>query len=551
MQVTFPKLGLEFMVNSTAFSIGTFEVKWYGIIIATGLMLAVFYGLKKAPYYHVDPDKLLDAIIVGVVCAVIGARLYYVAFTWDYFKDDPLRIITDFHEGGLAIYGGIIGGLLGGGIVAYVKKINILACLDLAALGFLIGQGIGRWGNFMNQEAFGTPTDLPWGMVSVNTGNVAVHPRFLYESLWCLLGFVLLHFFSKKFQQYKGQVFFIYLSWYGFERMIVEGLRTDSLYLPFNIFGYTPRVSQLLSAVIFIAGVILLIIFRNRKDVMGAMIIDGKMVSTKVKDEVREEIKALKDKGIRTTLAVVIVGDNPASRVYVNNKKKACEYTGIESLEFALPGTTTQDELLKLVDELNKREDVNGILVQLPLPKQIDEKAVIEAIDPRKDVDAFHKSNVGRIMIGDYDFLPCTPAGVMELLKAYDIDPKGKDCVVIGRSNIVGKPMAMLLLHADGTVTVTHSKTLNLKKITQRADILVAAIGKAKFVTSDMVKAGAVVIDVGMNRDKDGKLCGDVDFDKVKDKASAITPVPGGVGPMTIAVLMKNTLKAVKLQNKC
>ncbi|MBR3988139.1 MAG: bifunctional methylenetetrahydrofolate dehydrogenase/methenyltetrahydrofolate cyclohydrolase FolD [Clostridia bacterium] len=551
MTVTFPKLGLEFFVNSTAFSIGSFEVKWYGVIIATGLLLAVLYAMKRAPYFGVNTDKLLDAVIVGVLCAVVGARLYYVAFTWDYFKDDPLKIITDFHQGGLAIYGGIIGGLLGGGLVAWKKKINVLACLDLASLGFLIGQGMGRWGNFMNQEAFGTPTDLPWGMVSANTGGVAVHPCFLYESLWCLLGFVLLHFFSKKLQSYKGQVFFMYLVWYGFERMLVEGLRTDSLYLPFSIAGFTPRVSQLLSAFIVVAGVVLLIVFRNRKDMFGAMIIDGKMVSTKVKDEVRDEVKALKEKGIKATLAVVIVGDDPASRVYVNNKKKACEYTGIESLEFALPGETTQEELLKLVDELNNREDVNGILVQLPLPKQIDEKAIIEAIDPKKDVDAFHKANVGRIMIGDYDFLPCTPAGVMELLKAYDIDPKGKECVILGRSNIVGKPMAMLLLHADGTVTVTHSRTLNLKKVTNRADILVAAIGKPRFVTADMIKQGAVVIDVGINRDKDGKLCGDVDFDKVKDKASAITPVPGGVGPMTIAVLMKNTLKAVKLQNKC
>lgn len=551
MQVTFPKLGLEFLINSTAFSIGSFEVKWYGVIIATGLLLAVLYGMKRAPYFGVDPDKLLDAIIVGVLCAVVGARLYYVAFTWDYFKDDPLRIITDFHEGGLAIYGGIIGGLLGGGIVAKVKKINVFACLDLAALGFLIGQGIGRWGNFTNQEAFGTPTDLPWGMASANTGNIAVHPCFLYESLWCLAGFVLLHYFSKRFVKFKGQIFLMYLVWYGLERTFVEGLRTDSLYLPFNIFGYTPRVSQLLSALLVVAGIALLIIFRNRRDRFGAMIIDGKMVSTKVKDEVKEEVLALKDKGIKATLAVVIVGDDPASRVYVNNKKKACEYTGIESLEFALPGETTQEELLKLVYELNSREDVNGILVQLPLPKHIDENAIIEAIDPKKDVDAFHKANVGRIMIGDYDFLPCTPAGVMELLKAYDINPEGKECVILGRSNIVGKPMAMLLLHANGTVTVTHSRTLNLKKVTSRADILVAAIGKARFVTADMVKAGAVVIDVGINRDKDGKLCGDVDFDKVAPKASAITPVPGGVGPMTIAVLMKNTLKAVKLQNNC
>ena len=548
MQVTFPKLGLEFFIDSVAFSIGSFEVKWYGIIIATGLLLAVIYAMKRASFFRVNTDKLLDAVIVGVLCGVVGARLYYVIFSWDYFKGDPIRIITDFREGGLAIYGGVIGGLLGGGLMAWKNKLNVLACMDLAVLGFLIGQGMGRWGNFMNQEAFGTPTDLPWGMVSANTDYKAVHPCFLYESLWCLLGFVLLHFFSKKFQKYKGQIFFMYLVWYGFERMFVEGLRTDSL--PVNVFGFTFRVSQLLSALLVIAGIVLLIIFRNRKDEFGAMIIDGKMVSTKVKDEVRDEIKALNEKGIKATLAVVIVGDDPASRVYVNNKKKACEYTGIQSLEFALPGTTTQEELLKLVDELNKREDVNGILVQLPLPKQIDENAIIEAIDPRKDVDAFHKANVGRIMIGDYDFLPCTPAGVMELLKAYDINPEGKECVVLGRSNIVGKPMAMLLLHANGTVTVTHSRTLNLKKVTNRADILVAAIGKPRFVTADMVKEGAVVIDVGINRDKDGKLCGDVDFDKVQNKASAITPVPGGVGPMTIAVLMKNTLKAVKLQQK-
>lgn len=551
MIVSFPGLGLEFFINSTAFLIGSFEVKWYGIIIATGLMLAVLYGLKRAAYYNINPDEFLDAIIVGVICAIIGARLYYVAFSWDYFKDDPLRIITDFHQGGLAIYGGIIGGLLGGCFVAKLKKLNIFACLDLAALGFLIGQGIGRWGNFTNQEAFGTPTTLPWGMSSINTGSVAVHPCFLYESLWCLLGFVILHFFSKKHQKYKGQIFLMYLVWYGTERTVVEGLRTDSLYLPFSIGDFTPRVSQMLSAVLALAGIAMLIVFRNRKDRFGAMIIDGKAVSQKVKGEVAAEIKVLKEKGVKATLAVVIVGDDPASRVYVNNKKKACEYTGIESLEFALPGNTTQRELLDLVKELNQRADVNGILVQLPLPKQIDEKAVIEAIDPKKDVDAFHKSNVGRIMIGDYDFLPCTPAGVMELLKAYDINPEGKECVVIGRSNIVGKPMAMLLLHASGTVTVAHSKTVNLKKVTSRADILVAAVGKARFVTADMVKSGATVIDVGMNRDKNGKLCGDVDFDKVKLKASAITPVPGGVGPMTIAVLMKNTLKAVKLQNNC
>lgn len=280
-----------------------------------------------------------------------------------------------------------------------------------------------------------------------------------------------------------------------------------------------------------------------------AIIIDGKKVSAQVKEQVRIETDELVKKGIKPGLAVIIVGDDPASRVYVNNKKKACEKVGFLSKEFALPATTTQDELLALVNELNEDKEINGILCQLPLPKGLDEKAVIEAISPLKDVDAFHASNVGKIMIGDYDFLPCTPAGVMEMLHSYNIPVEGKECVVIGRSNIVGKPMAMLLLHENGTVTITHSRTKNLKEVTKRADILVAAIGKPKFVTADMVKEGAVVIDVGMDRDENGKLCGDVDFENVKEKCSAITPVPGGVGPMTIAVLMKNTLKACKIQN--
>ena len=277
-------------------------------------------------------------------------------------------------------------------------------------------------------------------------------------------------------------------------------------------------------------------------------LLDGKLVSQHVKDEIRKETDALRAKGEEITLAVIIVGDDPASRVYVNNKKKACEYVGFRSLEFALPAETTQDELIALIHELNGREDVNGILCQLPVPKHIDDKAVIAAIDVRKDVDAFSAYNVGKILIGDYDFLPCTPAGVMEILRYYGIDPEGKRCVVIGRSNIVGKPMAALLMHANGTVTVTHTKTRDLGGITRQADILVASVGKAKTVTADMVKDGAVVIDVGMNRDENGKLCGDVDFNSVKEKCSAITPVPGGVGPMTIAMLMKNTLKAYRVQ---
>ena len=278
-------------------------------------------------------------------------------------------------------------------------------------------------------------------------------------------------------------------------------------------------------------------------------LLDGKIVSASVKDRIRDEVAALKEQGREITLAVIIVGNDPASRVYVNNKKKACEYVGFRSLEYALPEETTQDELIALIKELNGRSDVNGILCQLPVPKHIDDKAVIAAIDVSKDVDAFSAYNVGKILIGDYDFLPCTPAGVMEILRYYDIAVKGKNCVVIGRSNIVGKPMAALLMHANGTVTVTHSRTRELSEITKKADILVAAVGKAKFVTADMVKDGAVVIDVGMNRDGDGKLCGDVDFDSVNEKCSYITPVPGGVGPMTIAMLMQNTLKAYHIQN--
>ena len=279
-------------------------------------------------------------------------------------------------------------------------------------------------------------------------------------------------------------------------------------------------------------------------------IIDGKKVSANVKERVRLECERLvKEHGVTPGLAVVIVGDDPASRVYVNNKKKACELVGFKSEEYALPAETTQEELLSLVDTLNNKDDINGILVQLPLPKHLDDKSVIERISPKKDVDAFHAVNVGKIMLGEYDFLPCTPAGVMEMLHQYEIPVEGKQCVVIGRSNIVGKPMGMLLLHENGTVTICHSRTANLKEVCQRADILVAAVGRAKFVTADMVKDGAVVIDVGMNRDENGKLCGDVDFENVKDKCSYITPVPGGVGPMTIATLMKNTIKACKLQN--
>lgn len=279
-----------------------------------------------------------------------------------------------------------------------------------------------------------------------------------------------------------------------------------------------------------------------------ANLINGKEISASVRERVKTETAEFIQKtGVTPGLAVILVGDDPASKIYVGNKKKACLEVGFNSFEHILPASTTQEELMSLIDKLNADPSVHGILCQLPLPKHLDEQAVINAISPKKDVDAFHPANVGKIMIGNYDFLPCTPAGVMELIHSTGVSVSGKKCVVVGRSNIVGKPMAMLLLHENGTVTVCHSRTKDLKSECLKADILVAAVGKAKLITADMVKDGAVVIDVGMNRDENGKLCGDVDFESVSEKASYITPVPGGVGPMTIAMLMKNTLTAAKI----
>lgn len=278
-----------------------------------------------------------------------------------------------------------------------------------------------------------------------------------------------------------------------------------------------------------------------------AKIIDGKQISLDIKNELKEKVAKYKEQGIEITLAVVKVGNDPASAVYVRNKEKACEYVGINSKTLALPEETTEEELLNVVKELNEDKNVNGILVQLPLPKHIDESKVLLTIDSTKDVDGFHPVNVGKMVIGEDTFLPCTPAGIIEMIKRTDIDIEGKKCVVIGRSNIVGKPMAMLMLKENATVTIAHSRTKDLKEVTKRADIIVAAIGKAKFVTADYVKEGAVVIDVGMDRDENGKLCGDVDFESVSKVASAITPVPGGVGPMTVTMLLVNCLRSVEL----
>ena len=278
------------------------------------------------------------------------------------------------------------------------------------------------------------------------------------------------------------------------------------------------------------------------------LLIDGKKISTEIKDELKVTVEELKKQGVETCLAVIQVGDDPASSIYVRNKKRACAYVGIESLSYELPEETTEEELVKLVKELNANDKVHGILVQLPLPKHINADTIIRTISPDKDVDGFHPESVGRLCIGEPGFVSCTPAGIIQLLKRSGIEIEGKECVVVGRSNIVGKPMSILLLRENGTVTITHSRTKDLKEVTGRADILVVAIGKPKFITADYVKEGAVVIDVGMHRNEENKLCGDVDFDDIKDKVSAITPVPGGVGPMTIAMLMYNCVEAAKGQ---
>ena len=281
-----------------------------------------------------------------------------------------------------------------------------------------------------------------------------------------------------------------------------------------------------------------------------ATIIDGKKISQDIKDELKEQVSSLAKQGKQVSLAVILVGEDPASCVYVRNKKRACEYIGIQSLSYELPEISSEEELLALIDELNGREDVNGILVQLPLPKHMDEDKVIKAIDPSKDVDGFHPQSVGALSIGLPGFVSCTPAGIIQLLKRSNISMEGKNCVIVGRSNIVGKPMALLMLRENATVTVTHSKTADLPSVTREADILIVAMGKKKFITSEYVKDGAVVIDVGMHRDENNKLCGDVDYDDVAPKCSAITPVPGGVGPMTIAMLMYNCVASANMTEK-
>lgn len=283
---------------------------------------------------------------------------------------------------------------------------------------------------------------------------------------------------------------------------------------------------------------------------MSAKIIDGKQVAARCREELKQQVAALRARGIIPGLAVILIGEDPASQVYVRNKHRACEELGIHSEQYTLPADTNRQTLLDLITELNGREEIDGILVQLPLPGHLDEKEILSAIDPAKDVDSFHPQNVGRLVIGDYFFAPCTPSGILTLIDSAGVDLTGKECVVIGRSNIVGKPMALMLLHRNATVTVCHSKTRDLPSVTRRADVLISAVGKAGFVTADMVKPGAVVIDVGMNRNQAGKLCGDVDFESVSRVAGYLTPVPGGVGPMTITMLLRSTVLSAQNRRK-
>ena len=626
--VTFPGLGLEMTVERVAFTLFGVDVYWYGLIIAVGLMAGISIGYWKAKQFGINADRMTDVILVTVVLAVLCARLYYVIFyPGDY---DTLREIFNLRDGGLAIYGGVIGAVVFGWLMCRIRRVPVAAMFDVTAMGFLAGQGIGRWGNFFNQEAFGSNTALPWGMYSERTraylqsaaaGLAAqgvtvdpaapVHPTFLYESLWCLLGLALLLAYCPR-RRFDGEMALMYVMWYGAERCVVEGLRTDSLMIG------PLRVSQVLAGGSFLLALIAWVLLRRRAGKVRAAggftrvadrleakqaakerydaacaarekalaeaaerketaakaqreaffaqakqryeqacvqrenmsrrarILDGKYWSARIKQDVAQQVSALKAAGHSCRLAVLLAGEDPASAVYVRGKAKDCAECGIDSDVLRYPDTVTTEELLAEVQRLNADAAVSGVLVQLPLPASVDADAVLRAIDPAKDVDGFTPYNTGLLSQGQECFAPCTPAGCMYLLQQTGVSPRGKRAVVLGRSNIVGKPMAAMLCAADATVTTCHSKTQQLAAICREADILVAAIGKAGFVTADMVKPGAVVIDVGINRNAEGRLCGDVDYESVRKVAGWITPVPGGVGLMTRAMLMVNTLHAAQ-----
>lgn len=590
--VSFPGLGLEFDLNRVAFVLFGKNVYWYGVIIALGFLLAVLWCCRQAGKFGVTQDHILDVLLAAVPLCIIGARTYYVIFELDRFRNADGSLdwsqILSIRDGGIAIYGAVIAAALV--VLGYCrwKKIEFLPFADLGVQGLLIGQIVGRWGNFVNVEAYGAVTDAAWRMSSpaiarelfrpadeaynaILDGTLGVHPTFFYESMWNLLGLLLIVAAARWFYRFDGQLFLTYLCWYGAGRTWIEGLRTDSLYFfGLELFGVPIRTSQVVAVLsAFVALAVLVYRFiggrkerkplyaqrlaaavdveKTEEDTMTPVIMDGKALAAKVKENMRAQAEQMQ---VKPGLAVIIVGDNPASRVYVNGKKKDCEECGFYSEEHALPEDTTMDQLLGLIGTLNEQENIDGILVQLPLPKQLNEQEVLRTIRPDKDVDCFHPYNVGKLMIGGAGFMPCTPAGVMRMLKEYGVEVAGKHCVVVGRSNIVGKPQAMLMLREHATVTICHSRTPDLAEQCRKADILVAAVGKVGLITADMVKEGAVVIDVAMNRNEQGKLCGDVVYDEVAPKCSHITPVPGGVGPMTRAMLMENTLYAAKVHGK-
>ena len=585
MPISFPGLfpDWEWNPDPIAIHIGH-GIYWYGIILAFAMLCGTYFAMRRAKYAGLTEDHILDFVLWATPCCIFGSRTYYVAFNQSLYRDaagnfDWGRAVAIW-DGGIAMYGTVIAGLVVAVIFSLRCRIPFGALMDTLVYGLLLGQLIGRWANFINREAFGVPTDLPWRMqLFFNGANnepipVGVHPTFFYESFWNFVGLILLLAVISRGRRFDGENAWFYFLWYGLGRAWIEGLRTDSLYLfDWTLFGYPIRVSQALSVALAALAALTLffeirILRRNpaqlyvkrrvpeaqiskeapeeASETEGsgmAILMDGKALATKTKARIKREVGALRRP---PCLAVILVGNDPASQVYVNGKERDCAECGIRSMPFRMSETVTEEELLNLIARLNRDETVDGILCQLPLPKHLNESDVLRAIDPDKDVDCFHPYNVGELSIGEPTFLPCTPAGIMMLLLEYGIPIRGRRCVIIGRSNIVGKPLSMLLTAADGTVTLCHSRTERLAEITRQADILISAAGKVNLVTADMVKAGATVIDVSMNRNADGKLCGDVDFENVSTKAGWITPVPGGVGPMTRARLMENVLTAAR-----
>lgn len=564
-------------------------IYWYGIILAFAMLCGTWLSMHRAKSVGITEDHVLDFVLWATPCCIIGSRTYYVFFNQSLYRTasggfDWGRAVAVW-DGGIAIYGTVIAGLLVAFIFARRRCIPFGALMDTLVYGLILGQCIGRWANFINREAYGGETDLPWRMrlwfSGANNVPVAVdvHPTFLYESLWNLCGLILLLAVISRGRRFDGENAWFYFLWYGLGRTWIEGLRTDSLYLfDWEVLGVPVRVSQALSMCLAALSALVLWLeirvlrrspddlyvrqpesrmwFEDDPDTTNrprrekkrtgdtmAILMDGKALAEKTRARVRQQVSALRRP---PCLAVILVGNDPASQIYVRNKEKDCAECGIQTLPCRLPESVTEEQLLTLIWRLNNDTAVDGILCQLPLPPHINASEILRTISPEKDVDCFHPSNIGQLSMGEPVFLPCTPAGIMMLLLEYGIPVRGRNCVIIGRSNIVGKPLGMLLTAADGTVTICHSRTEHLADITRQADILISATGKAKLVTADMVKTGATVIDVGMNRDENGKLCGDVDFDSVSTVAGWITPVPGGVGPMTRARLMENVLTAAK-----